>query len=821
MKNSTFTRVSMFALAAATLAVAPAYAQDAKPADMADDSGDIVVTATREKTLLSKTPVAITAITGDALRSAGIASPTSLSEQVPNLSIDRTSGLQITIRGVTSTDGTEKGNPSAGFFADGIYLARPQEADVSFFDVNHVEVLRGPQGTRFGKNTTAGIVNVITNRPEFGKMGFGGNVGYGNYNAYSADGYVNVAAGDMAAFRLSASYDAKDSPVHARADDKLSLNPFRKNFAVRGQAAFKLGDRGDFLLRANYATLGGSRSNAAPTSNFYNGVTKNNAIWAPISSNVDKLLTRNLLQIPLSTAQFGSGGFSTGGYRGAKGPAVHNDTWSIDGELNYDFGPVKAQYLGSYRRYNAHENAELDIYGLASGNHLVIPDGNGGTIDLGAFNPSCALNDICSFAGFFDGKYKQTSHELRLSTAEDKPLQFTVGGYYFREESDIGFYIVNFPAFAANGSALYGFPQHTVSKTKAGYGEVKFKPAENIRLTAGMRYTDDDLFRYGHTVFENTLNQPIVITSGGTYANDAEVKGKKVTWRAGFDADVGKGLFYGSVSTGYKQGGFGDGCSNGLAGQSLKTSQGERCDGSTLVNPALPFNSATNNLKFADPQAIYYRPETLTAYEIGYRGSVAKGVRVDANIFYYDYKDMQLSSLLNINNNPTLVTTNAGKASVLGLELETVLTPAPNHQVTIGLDLTDAHYTTFIAGGDAKNPAVDFAGRKLDRSPAQVAYARYDWTIPMDNGSKFVASVGTKMQSRYSISTFGAVPVQYFTPGHSTTNASLTYHGADDKWNIQAFVKNIENFIEIRNASGDTITPSDPRTFGVRAGFKF
>jgi iron complex outermembrane recepter protein len=84
MKNSTFTRVSMFALAAATLAATPAYAQDAKPAELTPEAGDIVVTATREKTLLSKTPIAITAITGDALRSAGVTNAANLSDVVPN-----------------------------------------------------------------------------------------------------------------------------------------------------------------------------------------------------------------------------------------------------------------------------------------------------------------------------------------------------------------------------------------------------------------------------------------------------------------------------------------------------------------------------------------------------------------------------------------------------------------------------------------------------------------------------------------------------------------------------------------------------------------
>jgi iron complex outermembrane receptor protein len=146
-----------------------AHAQSQKDEIKAAD-GDIVVTATRQSTLLSKTPIALTAVTGDTLRDKGVANPANLGEQVPNLSIDRANGLQITIRGVTSTDGTEKGNPSAAFLVDGIYLARPQEADISFLDIDHVEVLKGPQGTLYGRNTTAGVINVITKKPEFSKF---------------------------------------------------------------------------------------------------------------------------------------------------------------------------------------------------------------------------------------------------------------------------------------------------------------------------------------------------------------------------------------------------------------------------------------------------------------------------------------------------------------------------------------------------------------------------------------------------------------------------------------------------------------------------
>ncbi|MBI1684121.1 TonB-dependent receptor plug domain-containing protein [Caulobacter hibisci] len=99
---------------------------------------------------------------GQQLVAAGVTNPTALGDRTPNISIDRGNGLQITIRGVTSADATEKGDPSAAFILDGVYIARPQAQEVSFYDLDRVEVLRGPQGTLFGRNTTAGLLDAVS-----------------------------------------------------------------------------------------------------------------------------------------------------------------------------------------------------------------------------------------------------------------------------------------------------------------------------------------------------------------------------------------------------------------------------------------------------------------------------------------------------------------------------------------------------------------------------------------------------------------------------------------------------------------------------------
>ncbi len=785
------------------LSAAPAFAQAAEEDAPAD--GDIVVTATRGETLLSKTPLAITAVTGDDLRSRGIVGPTALGEAVPNLSIDRTNGLQITIRGVSSTDGTEKGNPSAAFLLDGVYLARPQEADISIFDVSRVEVLRGPQGTLYGKNTTAGVVNFITNKPQFGTFGAGINVGYGNYSSVNADGYVNIPAGDSVAFRLSASFDQRDNFIRpAPGDTNASLNPFRKNFGARAQVMFKLGDRGDFLLRGSYGTLGGSRAVAVPTSNFFqqtgNGTTttrdvNGNAIWSPIAGGNAARLTRNLRTIPVDTARYG------GGVAGSNRPTeVDNSTWAIDGELNYDLGGFTATYLGSYREYKANENSNLDIRGLLP---TSLP---GFLLPVNFANDCTQATEQCSYPGFFNGDYQQQSHEVRVATNGDGPFKLQVGANYFREHSVIGFWIPDFPEFIIGANRLYGFPQETTSKAIGAFAQTTYAVSDSFRVTAGVRYTHDNLFRYGHTVATNNITAPIVI-GGSTYANDAQVINNKITWKLGFDADVANGLVYGNVSTGYKQGGFGDGCSTGAT--TRVTTQGENCAPT-------------------QPQAIYYQPETLTSYELGYRGRIAEGVKIDVTGFYYRYNNQQLSSLLNINGAPTLVTTNAGKSSVLGLEFQATLNPTRNFEVDLGFNLTDAKYLHFCPGGTGTaNPldnctagTPDYRGRPLDRSPRHQAFAGFRWTVPMGDNSVVLAA-STKLTGRYAITQFGSTPLQYFTPSHTNTQASVTYNGPDGRWYLQGYVKNLENFLEIRAGSADTVTPSDPRTFGVRAGFRF
>ena len=114
----------------------------------------------------------------------------------------------------------------------------------------------------------------------------------------------------------------------------------------------------------------------------------------------------------------------------------------------------------------------------------------------------------------------------------------------------------------------------------------------------------------------------------------------------------------------------------------------------------------------------------------------------------------------------------------------------------------------------------DFANRPLDRSPKRTAFASFDWKVPVGN-NELVLSAGTRLISKYYVTQFGSDPTQYVTPSHTSTQASVTFNGPGKTWYVQGFIKNIENFIEVRNVTSDTVTPGDPRTFGARVGYKF
>ncbi|MGR6330004.1 TonB-dependent receptor [Sphingomonas sp. XXL09] len=703
-------------------------------------TGDIIVTATRNETLASKTPIALTAITGDALLSAGITNPTTLGEQVPNLSIDRGNGLQITIRGVTSTDGTEKGDPSAAFMIDGIYIARPQTQEVSFFDVARVEVLRGPQGTLFGRNTTAGLINVITNHP-VDRFEASLDAAYGNYDSRLLTGMINVPVTGELAVRAAFNYDRRDSFIQAGPRVRSDLDPFRNNVSGRLSAAWNSGPA-KLLVVADYSHVGGQTINGVPAANFYRNFNTNGV--APIYAPVAGKDAQRTLNVPVTTPL-----------------GRDNDIYGVLADFTYDFGPVQLNYLGSYRKFERREDLTL------------IP-ASGATV----------------YPARDDAAYRQNSQELRLSGTFG-PLAVQIGGYYFHETGFQNYYIFGLlnPTVGAPGYT-FGFPQRYVrSESLAGFGQATLSLTDRLRLTGGARYSHDNKKRLGATVICRTV--ACGAAGDSISANDAERNFSKVTWRAGLDYDLNtRSLLYAVVSTGYKAGGFNDGCEIGTG----------------------PGCTVTAN-------ALYYNPETITSYEAGLKTRlVGNALRVNLSAFHYDFKGIQLSQLSTICGGPCQVTTNAGKAKVDGVELETVANPGPHTRFDASASWLNARYTDFFP-----TPTVSFAGRKLDRSPEWTVTAGITQTIPLAGGGDIQAAARTRLSDSYYLAALGTLN-QFRQPSFTKTDLTLTYNAPANRWYVQGFVRNVENSLVVSTAGSGTyasVQLQDPRTYGVRTGFRF
>ncbi len=799
----------LFALSCSHFALGAAYAQTADNTDSKTakkEVEEIFVTATRVETAIEKTPIAITAITDKALRDGGIVTAADLDKSAPGLSVNRFGqGLQFTIRGVTSNDLTEKGDPSAAFLLNGVYLARPQATGSAFFDVARVEVLRGPQGTLYGRNATAGVINVITKRPTSDTQG-AVNLTYGNYGMINGDMAVGGAVSETLMARFAASYSQQDSYLIDNPASPFKLGKQRKDIAVRGQLLWEPSADFNVLIRADYAYLNGHNFTLVPETNFYNyagstppSLTPTGFVPANITPNrtpgSSKDRRRSDAILPVD-------------------PENRNRSYGISAEMNWDIGPATVTYVGSHRRFNRDED----------------------------FSTELVFSDT---ANIVKARSKEDSHELRIATDEREPLFVQVGAYYFRDRNPFANYLYdnainatptnpltvknilggkptfnpNIPADPNNPFAQFvnvpTYPVFLSTYDKSGatnysfFGQGIWTVTPEVRLTAGMRYSNDTKERTGSVRQQLTFDfNPLTDTFRPV---DAKTKFDKLTWRVGLDWDVTPDfLLYGAVATGYKSGGFNDGC---LAG--------------SVVNGVTCFQPLTED-------QLFYKPETITSYEGGLKGSLFDGSwKFSLAGFHYDYKNLQLLTTVGANAAAGIVAlyVNAPSAKINGVELESTVYVADNTRLNF-----DGAYTKGTFGNYTPSPGVNFKGNSLDHIPNWAFGASVTQRFPLGNGGDISASLGTRWTDDYVLSAY-SVGYQVTQPSFFKSDASLTYNAPDDRWYIQGFVKNIEDNVEANFLLGGfgflpppfpagsfgpgSIGIGSPRTFGVRAGAKF
>lgn len=745
------TKLTLLAAAVSVICVG-AHAAPALPTAAAQPSADpiaeVLVTAQRTLEAAARIPVAMSVVSGDRLTLDGIDRPADLAKRLPNVSLDGAAdGLKITIRGVTSSDTTEKGDPSAAFMLDGVYIARPQSQNVDLLDVERIEVLRGPQGTLYGRNATAGVVNVISRQPTDVLEGAAA-VEAGNYRLRRADAMLNVPVSASLALRAALSRTTHDSYLDNAQGTGHTLGLDRNDRAARLSARLKLNDAASLVLRYDLGIQHDNPDNTVQDGNFYSGV----AAGAPVATDASTQARLTNRFVPVN-------GAPVQGYRARRTSGVGADlTWSL--------GPATLYYVGARRH--------LDDDFLTNYYYRVAP-----TLALGVREN-------------FTGAYTQDSHELRLGTDAAAALSAQAGLYYFREKSDV---LYGFRDLEPLGLPPYYVFAHgpNVARSRAVFGQASWRVAAALRLTLGARRTGDVKSRIGSTNFQQTA-----IFNAATdlrQLNAAEIETGKTTWRAGLDFDLAPGtLVYGSVSTGYKAGGFNDGCLAGTRALGIACPAAQALPESTLI----------------------YRPETLTSYEAGVKTRFwARRASLNLAAFDYRYDNLQLSGVAIVQNAPRYVTSNAGQASVTGLEADGQVNAGVNDTFDYALTLLDAHYVSYRPDG-----VHSWAGHDLDRAPHRTLTLGYEHRFALRAGA-MVAGASTRASGAYAI----AVPTQLLTyrvAGHTSTDVSLRWKPSDAAWNMLLRVHNLERAVRpIAIDSFGMVVPSDPRTVSARLAYRF
>lgn len=746
------------------------------------DSGqDIVVTATKRSEAASRVPLALTVVSGSNLKTAGVNNINDLQNIVPGLNIGAGNfGTNISIRGVTSTDQTSKGELGIAYNIDGVFVGRGQEQGVAYFDIDRIEVLRGPQGTLYGRSSTGGAINVIPVHPRLNKFEGYARGELGNYNTRRLEGAINVPLGDVFALRAAGSINHRGGYLKPQS---FSIDANGATYDISSGGQKNKNDQVDETGRVSLLiqptdTVHGL---VVVTAGHQGGVGPSAALY-------DNLQNRRAFDVLADPV-----------------PAFQNNRFvNIDGKLNVQFGGAQLDLLASKQHFKDHTQT-------TSNNN---PATNGS-----AAGPSFTLDD-------YHGVFNTTQFEARISNLNPGFLDYVVGVNSYKEKVQESDHNWNAPVTSFGDTATWLNaidPLNTTTHKSYGVfaqGTVHF--TQQLGLIAGARYTHDSTKRVGTFAvpfFNPATGGPWLDPSGNVcvYPNDCvgnpnngTEKDHKITWRLGLNWQANPAnLIYASIATGFKAGGFND------------------------------FDQATGG-------TAAYGPESLTAYELGYKGRPLAGLTFSSSLFYYDYAKDQINGLVFFGPVGVLYTQLA-PVRIYGWENEFSYRVAPTTLLTGSVSLMGSKIKHLMVGPTYPYQ-FDWSGLELDRTPHLVATGVFSHEFEMGGGNVLRFRAASKYNSGYYLSDL-AHAVRYRQSSFTRSDASLTFATQEDRYTIQLFVENLENKLQRTSGPGTyngvaggtngnfvpslegssagfplqslTFGVSTPRLFGVRASAKF
>lgn len=811
--------VSLMALMAASAFYVQSAA--AQSDDIAAFAEEIVVRATRRETSLQETPVAVTALNESQVRFLAPRDLGDMAALVPNFSASKITGFNaasFAIRGAAQTDIIVYSESQVAVTLDDFVVPSVQTQLLDLFDVEQIEVLRGPQGTLFGKNATAGVVNVRTKRPDLEEFGGTAEVLYGSFNRFEARGALNIPLTDQIAFRIAAQYQNADgyyrngasfgplTPFGQVDEEGVNINPSN---GVSGQGdGRRLGGEDVVNLRAKLLW--------EPSDNF-------NALlqYEMVRENSEAVPAVN--ETPIGDPRFV---FNNLGFTQDPGDPLDNA------------GITDASAIGAFDIGLLDQGHQVDVDGFYLNMEWTVGDATITSITGLRKQDSALANNyvgevgpISQFDAVRADERETFQQEIRVNYNVNDQLNVVAGAFY--QSNDTTFCVTQVLGFLdlfglAPAGTFNNTPQVLCNEQDADafavFGDATYEITDRLTLAGGIRWTWEDKNWIGRNQvnfqalgggFDESLTFDTVGLLGAAdferfptgVLSDTGENGEfsEPSWRAVLSYEFTDDIYgYVSASRSFRSGAFND--QSGTTGAEL-----------------VPAGIAPT------------RPEIATSYEIGFRTEWADGTfRFNPTFFYVDYKDAQrqiAATLVNSQGVEFQETRffNAADARVFGIELETLwISPVEGLSFGANASWQDGKFNSFEADTDFDGTIdVDFSNRPLTRTPefTYTLFGRYEQDITSDLMIRLGATLAYEDDNVFS---YSDIDPAFDTTLNSRTLLTLTAELADveGKWSVRAFARNLTD--ERYRVSSQAVANlwvfsqyGEPRAFGVEASVNF
>jgi iron complex outermembrane receptor protein len=716
----------------AVAGMAASFAAAAQTANTAVE--EVVVTAQRRAESAEDVPISITIASGEQLERAGVSRLEDIAIIAPAVQLSRTGVYtQPSIRGVTSTLAGNYEN-NVGIYVDGYYLPFTRGLNVDLVNISQVQVLKGPQGTLFGRNATGGAILIQTLDPSMTERSGRVNVTYRRFEDKQVQGYFSTPIVDSLAWNVAGNYREADGHIEDIAG--FATAPI-ENWNVSTKLRFQPTE--SLTITGKYETLNASDGRTLATT--YEG--RSLAVARVPGTYLETRDNLTSVNVP-----------------------VDNETRQHTGSLKveWDFGWGQLNSITAYQE----EKNEL-LYDL-DGTKL-------------RFFEQRTSDDNDAF-----------SQDVNFTSNGDGPIQYVVGAYYFESDQRT---TDNASLNALTPTPTVFVPgqlNHPTTDAYAGYADLTWEVVPRLFLTGGIRYSNET----------KELTVACTAISAGCPRNpffdgdaDFEAWTPRGVIRYQLDEDSN---VYASFSKGFKSG---------------------------LINVASPFNTVD--------------PEKIDAYEVGYK-TARSSWRLDTAAYFYEYDDLQVSSLQIINGINTAVTTNAASAEIYGAEAQVTLTVIDNLNLSASAAYTHARYKEFPAASYNFITPVglntttcgtapctqDWSGEQLTRAPDWSGNVAADYTLNTGIGAFVVA--GTVAYTSSYIPVKGDLDpngaYRYGTGDYTMINARVSWSPpALEQLKFTVLGENLGDaryyFYRSGNAFGDYHVLGAPRTWGVSVDYRF